>query len=94
MQKRDENFGNLPEGVKPAKVCEDVGFTTTVIAAQFFMTRSAVELRGSDVSSSCREYTPILVTMLEATEIERLEPTPKLVFLWMLLSRSSTNDTQ
>ena len=50
MQKCDEDFENLPGGVKLAKVCVDAGFTRKVSAGQFFVTRSAV-LRGSDADA-------------------------------------------
>ena len=57
VQKRDEEFENLPAGIKLAKICEDAGFTRTVSAGQLFVTRSAVELIGVGVASSCREFT-------------------------------------
>ena len=56
MQKRDEEFANLPEGAKLVRVCADARFTRNVSVGRFFVTRSAIELRGFGVAISCREY--------------------------------------
>ena len=38
-------------------MCEDAGFTRTVFAGQFFVTRSTIKLEGFGVTSLCRENT-------------------------------------
>ena len=88
-QKRDEEFGDLFLGVELARVCEDAGLTRTVSAGQFIMTRPAVEPRGLGVVSVAN--TPILVTVLQDTQKKRLETTPQLVLLKVLLLLGSTN---
>ena len=50
-------FKKLRAIVKLSQVCEDAGFTVTVAQGQFCVTRSAMELKGHDAISPCREYT-------------------------------------
>ena len=50
-------FKKLRAAVKLSQVCEDAGFTVTVVWGQFFVTRSAIELKGHGAMSPCREYT-------------------------------------
>ena len=50
-------FKKLRATVKLSQVCEDAGFTVTVVQGQFCGTRSVMELKGHDAISPCREYT-------------------------------------
>ena len=50
-------FKKLRATVKLSQVCEDAGFTVTVVQGQFCVTRSAMELKGHGAISPCREFT-------------------------------------
>ena len=66
---RDEEFLEKKKtaAVERSQVCQDAGFTRTAARGQFFVTRSAVELKRQGLTSSCRKSL-ILVPISENTE--------------------------
>ena len=51
---RDAKFKNLPEDVNLAQIGDDAGSSRSVSVGQFFVTHSALMLKGHGVTSSCR----------------------------------------
>ena len=86
VHKRDEDK-KLPATPQLSKVCEHVGFTTTVAMGKIFVTRSGTELEGQVVISSCRE-SRILVTTSEVSQKESSKTIPGLVQLSAQAKRS------
>ena len=53
-QQRDANFKHIPEDVNLAQIGDDARSSRSVSVGQFFVTHSALMLKGHGVTSSCR----------------------------------------